>query len=218
MVVGQDKFQCFEKYLSLERLAAYYAQARGDRWIAIRLYERNTELSEALYGVLQGLEVTLRNAIHHALSASLGRPDWYERFGFEPSERRAIDEAKHKIRAHPAGITPGKMVAEMTFGFWVRLTSSAYENSLWFPCVHRIFPVGLRRKQVHERLVNLKTLRNRIAHHERILFKRVPQRDYADLLETIQWISPEMKLWIESTNCFKERFAKRIPKKSDIAT
>jgi hypothetical protein len=216
MPEGQDNFDCFEKYLSLERLAAYYSQARGDRWVAIRLYERNTELSEALYGMVQGLEVALRNAIHNVLSTNLGGPDWYDRFAFEPSERRAIDDAKKQIQEQPTIVTPGKMVAEMTFAFWVRLTSFPYEDSLWFKYLYRIFPIRVRRKQVHDRLVNLKTLRNRIAHHERILYKRVPEKDYADLLETIEWISPEIKQWIEQTNCFPERFARRIPKKPDV--
>ena len=40
-----------EKYVSSERLAAYMSYARGDKWVAVRLYERNTEISEALYGV-----------------------------------------------------------------------------------------------------------------------------------------------------------------------
>ncbi len=53
---------------------------------AIRLYERNTELSEALYGVVQGFEVTLRNAVHNILGASLGTT-WYETFGFLETEQ-----------------------------------------------------------------------------------------------------------------------------------
>lgn len=69
-----------EKYISPERLAAYVAYARGDKWVAIRLYERNTEVSEAIYGVIQALEITLRNAIHYTLSGQLGGPEWYERF------------------------------------------------------------------------------------------------------------------------------------------
>jgi hypothetical protein len=70
-----------ERYISAERLAAYVSYARGDKWVAIRLYERNTEISEALYGVIQALEITLRNAIHNILSDQLGSPEWYESFG-----------------------------------------------------------------------------------------------------------------------------------------
>lgn len=206
----------FEKYLSVERLAGYLAQSRGDKWVAIRLYERNTELSEALYGVIQGLEVCLRNAIHNALTFGLASADWYDKIVFEESERRSIDEAKQKVKDRPAQITPGRVVAELTFSFWVNLASHRYEVSLWNKYLYRIFPLRVRRKQVHDRLINLKTLRNRIAHHERIIYKRVPEQDYADLLQAIGWISPEFRAWVEHTNCFPERFAKRIPKKEPI--
>lgn len=214
--LSEETLALFDKYLSVERLAAYSAQARGDRQTAIRLYERNTELSEALYGVVQGLEVSLRNAIHNTLTAGLGSPEWYDMFALQESERRAIDEAKTKIQGRPAEINPSRVVAELSFSFWVRLASHGYEDSLWFKYLHRIFPIRVRRKHVHDRLINLKTLRNRIAHHERIINKRDLQKDYSELLETIGWVSPIIKAWVEHTNCFQERFAKRIPQKSDI--
>jgi hypothetical protein len=77
--------------------------------------------------------------------------------------------------------------------------------------------MGLQRKRIHDRLINLKTLRNRIAHHERIIYKRNPEKDYADLLETIGWVSQDFRAWVEHTNCFAERLAKRIPKKPTTA-
>ena len=110
-----------KRYISSGRLAAYIAYARGDQWIAIRLYERNTEISEALYGVVQCLEVTLRNAIHDCLVRKLGRADWYDVFPFEPLERKAIQDAKSKILRRSVSVIPGRIVAELVFGFWVRL-------------------------------------------------------------------------------------------------
>src|SRR3954468_4954863 len=56
-----------EQALSVERLDGYIARCKGDRLAGIRLYERNTYLSEALYGVLQALEIALRNKIHARL-------------------------------------------------------------------------------------------------------------------------------------------------------
>jgi hypothetical protein len=40
----------------------------GDIERAIRVYEQNTLLAESLYGVLQGLEIALRNTIHAQLT------------------------------------------------------------------------------------------------------------------------------------------------------
>ena len=105
------------------------------------------------------------------------------------------------------------MVAELTFAFWVRLTTGTYEKALWVPHLRRIFPIRRRRTEIHGRLVELKTLRNRIAHHERILGKRDLEEDYRKLLEIIGWLSGDVREWVRETNCFPERFAKRIPKK-----
>ncbi len=205
-----------EKYVSSERLAAYMSYARGDKWVAVRLYERNTEISEALYGVIQALEVTLRNAIHRCLSKALGSDQWYETFSLEESERNAVDEAKTKVMERPAPLTPGRVVAELKLGFWVRLFSHAYDKTLWVPYLREIFPLKLSnsRTLIHGRLMDLKTLRNRIAHHDRITCgKRDPEKDYAAIMETIGWINKSMRDWILSTNCFRERFDKRLPKK-----
>lgn len=205
-----------EKYISSERLAAYVNYARGDRWVAIRLYERNTEISEALYGVIQALEITLRNAIHNTLSEQLGGTEWYETSILIESERKALEEAKKKVLDRPATLTPGRVIAELTFAFWGRLFSDSYDKTLWVPYLRKIFPLKLQdhRSQIRGRLHQLKTLRNRIAHHERLMCGRQHvMQDYADILETIGWINPTIRRWVESTNCCQERFTKPLPKK-----
>lgn len=210
---SDDNLVTCEKYLSSERLAAYRDIARGDLWIAIRLYERNTELSEALYGVIQGLEVSLRNAVHNVMANGTGAQDWYDKIGLEESERNSIIEAKDKVIQRPAILTPGRVVAQLTFAFWVRLMAGNYEKTLWVKYLYKIFPIKLKRTALHERLMKLKTLRNRIAHHERIIGNRNLIQDYQDILEAIGWISPEIKLWVSQTNCFDERRRKKLPKK-----
>ena len=77
-----------EKSLSPERLARYISAAQGNKKRAIQLYERNTALSEALYGVIQGLEIALRNALHNTLRKELGRDDWYDHAGLEEKDVR----------------------------------------------------------------------------------------------------------------------------------
>jgi hypothetical protein len=220
MLEGQEEFiytqeilDKIEKYISPERLAPYKSIARGDRWVAIHLYERNTELSEALYGVIQGLEVSLRNSIHNIMSADIGRDDWYDVVGLDQPEQDALADAKRAIQNRPTALSPGKVVAELTFGFWVKLTSSAYEKSLWVKHLYKIFPIRVKRTQLHGRLTELKTLRNRIAHHERIIGKRDLLQDYPDLLEAIRWVSPAIESWVRSTNCFQERRSKKLKKK-----
>ena len=205
-----------EKYIAPEWLAAYVNHARGDKWVAIRLYERNTEISEALYGVIQALEITLRNAIHNVLSEQLGGPEWYESFSLADSERETVEEVKKNVLDRPATLTPGRVIAELTFAFWGRLFSDSYDKTLWVPHLRKIFPLKLQngRRYIHGRLVELKTLRNRIAHHERLICGRQKvKQDYADIMETIGWVNPTIRQWVESTNCCQERFTKPLPKK-----
>jgi len=96
-----------ERSVSLERLRPYFELAEKDRTYAIRLYEWNTRLSEALYGILQGFEVTLRNAIHEVMMAAYRREDWYEVAALLDPERRRIQDAKQRIRDHGRSVTPG---------------------------------------------------------------------------------------------------------------
>jgi hypothetical protein len=158
----------------------------------------------------------LRNAIHSTLSERLGGPEWYEAFGLVDIEREAVEEAKKSVLDRPATLTPGRVIAELTFAFWGRLFSDPCDKTLWVPHLRRIFPLKLHnsRQLIRGRLLALKTLRNRIAHHERLLCGRQHlKQDYADIVETIGWIDPTVRRWVESTNCCQERFTKPLPKK-----
>jgi Abi-like protein len=202
--------------LSSDRLQPYVVHARSaDPWLIIRLYERNTKLSEALYGVVQALEVLLRNRIHGQMMKDIWAADWYDKVAFLEPEQNEIADAKKAIADRIKPVTPGRVVAELNLGFWVRMFSGQYEKEFWVKNLHKLYAASRQRKAVHERLVNIKTLRNRIAHHE-TLIRRKPEKDYADTLEAIEWLSPTVLAWVKSTNCFEARFAERIPKKPKV--
>ncbi|MXX88531.1 MAG: hypothetical protein F4213_19575 [Boseongicola sp. SB0677_bin_26] len=103
-------------------------------------------------------------------------------------------------------LTPGRFVASMSLGFWVRLLGRGsyingggkadYEKTLWRPALCKAFP-GRQRRAVQQRLDQLRQLRNRIAHHEPI-FDRNLTEDYALLLEAVDWISVDVRAWIET--------------------
>lgn len=124
-----------EANLSLERFASYVSAQRGDRLQALKLYEANTLLSEALYGSLQGLEVLVRNAIHAKLNTTLGRSDWYDTSVLQQYERQRVDDLKARLadRYPLATVHPGQVVATLTFGFWASLTNKSYHRPLWRP-------------------------------------------------------------------------------------
>jgi hypothetical protein len=88
-----EELERLKQALSQERLGSYLALSDNNLREAIRLYERNTMLSEALYGLLQGLEVALRNAIHRELSLGLAREDWYNSVTWQVAQQEQIDNA-----------------------------------------------------------------------------------------------------------------------------
>lgn len=105
-------------------------------------------------------------------------------------------------------VVPCKVVAELTFGFWVALTGPAYAQRLWDKHLHKAFAISLGRKAVNRRMEKIRKLRNRVAHHESILARNL-HSDYARIIESIHWICPVTALWIKSHSCFHERFRER---------
>jgi hypothetical protein len=56
----------------------YLSATSGDLDQALQLYEKNVAVSKALFGILHGLEITVRNRLLHALSTDIGVADWYQ--------------------------------------------------------------------------------------------------------------------------------------------
>ena len=196
--------------LSPERMGTYLAETMGDREKASQLYTWNIAVSAAFYGVLQGLEVALRNAMHAQLAARYGSA-WYDNHaaGLDRGALERIASAKTRLKGERYPVDPPRIVASLSFGFWVSILGSGgrnaasggkanYEMTLWRPALRRAFPhrSPLTRKQVHGPLSSLRRLRNRIAHHEPI-FARNLAEDHQCILEVTGWISPGTREWIE---------------------
>ena len=196
-----------EAALSHDRLRPYLDAAGGDRARALRLYLWNTAVSAAFYAPLQGLEVVLRNAIHHQLSGRYGSA-WYENLD-AGLDRGALERIRQTISELTRGGSPSdapRIVSTLSFGFWVSLLGSggrlesgrkaSYEMTLWRPALRQVFAhrATLTRRQAHGPLNELRVLRNRIAHHEPI-FARNLTADHARIFEVMEWISPEVRTW-----------------------
>lgn len=198
-----------ETSFSRERLATYRRAARQDREKAARLYVWNAGVSAAFYGPLQGLEVTLRNAMHRKLADRYGEA-WYDNssMGLDRGTLERIGGARTELARDGHRDDPHRIVAALSFGFWVSLLGPGgrlgdgrranYEMTLWRPALRGTFVhrAALNRRQAHRPLNALRKLRNRIAHHEPI-FARDLTRDHDRILEVAGWISPVTRAWIE---------------------
>jgi hypothetical protein len=210
-----------DRVISQERLSRYLAATRGDIHSALHLYEHNIAVSESLFGFLHGLEVAVRNSIHHTLSHDLGMSTWFEgdvALPWSTGETLSltsvmidmVTDAKAKLS--PAA-SPGKIVAELTFGFWPTILTKRFHNVLWLSSLHNAFPQAtVPRSMIHLRLEVIRRLRNRIAHHEPILtsrnmvytgFKDHPYIALPSLLECVEWVSEDAALWLRSQSRYQ---------------
>jgi hypothetical protein len=190
--------------LSPDRFTPYEQAVNGDLAAAFTLYEWNMSVSAALFETLGPVEVVLRNAIHDRLlawHARRGLPDqWYDHAGLDAQGQR--DVARAKDRATRGGRDPeipGKVIAELTLGFWRYLLARRYQATLW-PAIVTAFSSHhdgskLSRVAVHDDVQRLQVLRNRIAHHEPV-YRRDLQQDFAGMLALASWISPDVVTWV----------------------
>lgn len=108
----------------------------------------------------------------------------------------AAQEAVEQVERVKDEATPGRVVAELSFGFWVGLFANAYDQTLWRTDLYRLFSPRPQRRQLHEDLDKLRTLRNRIAHHEPI-FQRSLLDDYQRVTNILRSIAPHTCTWME---------------------
>lgn len=186
--------------LSAERLTPYFQATNGNLSEAVRLYEWNLAVSGAFYEALGILEVVLRNALSEQLAAHHGAlaGHWYDDPLGVLSSQAADDiaAARHRVAKMRRGESPGRVIAELNFGFWRFLLARRYEATLWTGYLRQAFP-NLRpqsRVVVYHSLDALHTLRNRIAHHEPI-HKRDLSADMLTIYRVLDWIDPNVRAW-----------------------
>lgn len=118
-----------------------------------------------------------------------------------------INEAIRVAARRTKGITPGGVISELSFGFWLALLGPAYDNpanknlALWRNCLSGVFgkPAPVSRRQVFEQLDHIVKIRNRCAHHEPIVHLRIDS-EYGNVLSFTRRFSRTSADWIERTS------------------
>lgn len=157
--------------LTIERLSSYKSTESSDLRNQLSVYAWNSALCAALYPWLSMLEVALRNAMDNAIGEDKNNDYWFELPFFD---NLPIEEAKKKILSQKKEITPGRIIAELNFGYWTRLFSTRYETQqiIWPRLIKPIFPDLPRslcaRESLSKRIQDLRKLRNRVYHYEPI--------------------------------------------------
>ncbi len=204
-----------ELTLSLEGFGRYLAWAGGDRERALELYTLNTRISESLYTPLQSLEASLRNRIHAVLTEAFGDEGWFHQAAVLLNARQPEQLAKaiEDLKSVNKTPTPGRIAAALNFGFWTAMFGPDYEG-LWRASLHRIAAkpdgTGLRRKDFSGPLTPIRTIRNRIAHHEPIIMWDL-RKHHKKMVELTRWLSPAAAAWCRENDRFEEVYpAERV--------
>jgi hypothetical protein len=168
--------------------------------VCVARYIWKMALCETLYSPLQLAEVALRNSMHQALAARYHTEDW-----FSPAADRLFGWQNEKIIAARRNLEftgkqtdPGRLIAELSFGFWTGFFNSKHARSgLGHYLVRGAFPHAPREERSMERMdfhwKRIRTLRNRVFHHERIIHFTDLDAQHTLILDMIGWIRPELR-------------------------
>ncbi|PQZ94876.1 hypothetical protein CQ018_05920 [Arthrobacter sp. MYb227] len=219
-------------WISKSRFVKYKDAANGDPGLALELYSWNVELSVALFRDFSHLEVALRNACDKALFRR-GRyvahgADWLKSdenarlvLPTENHTQETVRKLCQKLQdardfsgyTKNSSIPRGKILAELSFGFWKYLFTKRMRQELWEGCLNLEFRYVDRAKSVdpaklHGDLERLARLRNRIAHHESI-FDKSPQEDHDALLRMTELLGPDVDRFVRKHSTVRAVLASR---------
>lgn len=198
--------------LTAERLDSYLRVSNNVN-DAIVLYEWNMAAAARVMELTGIVEVVVRNALDRELRqwARAKHPGsvWFDRLPLDSQGRADVDKARSRAtqKGRRAEVH-GRVIAELTLGFWRYLVESRYLTSLWIPATHSAFPHGAqdlrqRQRQVKSSLQQLHFVRNRAAHHEPI-HSRDLARDFARAIELLGWVSSDAEQWARTTSSLPE--------------
>lgn len=170
---------------------------------ALALYAWNSQVSAAMLSPLHMCEVVIRNAVSDALTNEYG-DQWPWHPAFEGS---LPTSGKFNMRAHLTSKrkgkpTTGKVIPELAFVFWEKMFTGRFDGQIWnkhlanvMPYLNPAWDTQAARGKVNKDLNQIRTLRNRIAHHEPII-KRILSDDFRLIEELIGFRCPVTAAWM----------------------
>lgn len=210
-----------QRALSATRISKYYRHEAGDGDVeAVARYLWNLALQASLVPALHAAELTIRNAVYdtsvkvanlrgrrfNEIACWLDtRPTLLYR-----NEAEMVNDAKAQLRSNPKSMTPGHLVAKLSFGFWVNLFNTSYEQgrgdgpALWpagLKEFHGIPAPERNRADMRLRFDTVRRFRNRVVHHEPI-WDQAPEADYAYMLQTLRYLNPGVERAVAATCLF----------------
>lgn len=196
--------QTVESILGAPRFGRYLDHCDGDANRAINLYRWNAEISAALVFPTHFAEVAVRNAVATTLSTVYGdewphADDLLRSLPIGALGKYSPHRDLKTVRSRYSEVS--KIIPELKFAFWVTMFTRRHHGRLWSKHLTEMFPqvtqqdLASVRREIHEKLDDVRTLRNRIAHHEPIYYRDLP-KDFKNMMSLINLRSHEVGVWV----------------------
>lgn len=222
--VNDDRFvQSMIKAISPERLNAYCSTAESNTLDALKTKAWNIQLCASLYPALQIVEMGLRNSINQAMQAHFGQANWFtDPTILNKNELKIVTDSIHNLKQLHRLSDSSHLVSELPFGFWTNLLHTSYERKIWHPLIQQIFPYApkklRRRTLISQRFREIRHLRNRVFHHQRIWnLSDLPERKKT-IHAAIYWIEPALIEFLNEIDTFDHIYEKGLVQSSQIVT
>lgn len=212
------------------RLQRYDLACEGTGVDPMDLYRWSNSIALATFDDISHVEVSMRSSMAQELADRYGM-EWYRNTDIlDYPTLKLIDKAWAQGRLQDLTVDlpvlHGKLVSSLMFGFWVKILGRGskynndrrvYDTLLWKPALRHAFPgVGdLERKRVQTAARVVQQLRNRVAHHEHIIWGIPLQGDsssnnsptrisvlqaHTALLELAGYTNEGLKSWLEENS------------------
>ncbi len=180
--MDQVAFSILNSTFSKARISPYLE--KDDSAIQVlEKYHANISLSEAMHPTLHYFEVCLRNRIDQVIKKHYGA-DWLINYPrqliLSEQDIKKIESIASKVRReNKKEPVHDDIVAQMTFGFWCSFFHRKYDPAIWHrkDAVKMIFPnlprVNRKRAYIENKILTIKEIRNRIAHHEPVWNRKI---------------------------------------------
>ena len=214
--------QALASSLARDKFAPYRRVFGGDTNQASQLFQLDCALAGAFQELLHIIELTMRESMHRELRNTYGHQWMFIKEIMDNHGQATI--AKAVRRAGPKA-RPGKIIAEITMGGWVAMLQQGgfssdekqkfidYNKTLWGPALCKTFSIGAP-EQVDVAKVGqrLRHLRNRVAHHESLVFgitqtgmeigglkvKQRPENAYLDICVFAGFMNTDLAAWLSA--------------------
>ena len=192
------KISLIKKYISSERFRSYSG---------IDEYLENLVFSKKAYIPLSILEISLKNSINDLLTDKLGE-NWLENKDFLTNDSlKKIEEAKKILYKRAELISKSKIIAELSFGFWVNLFKKPYEKKLRTKDIQKIFTnlppkkeKMINREVIYKELNHIRNFRNRVFHYEKVINKDNYNQIFDEIDEVLFYFDKELFDCVKKAN------------------